>query len=118
VIGTTEPIPIGEIFNDVYILEKPQAYRRFDIARLQELQQDPEKLGEGKRTRGLRVVVSENAHRLYILGKPGAGKTTFMKYLVHQTIIAEELTKLPILITLRDWNPQSDIKNFSTVQIR
>ena len=27
-----------------------------------------------------------------------------MKYLVHQTIIAEELNKLPIFVTLRDWN--------------
>ena len=108
VIGTTEPISIGEIFTDVYILEKPQAYRRFDITRLQELQQEPDKLEEGNRTRGLKVVISENAHRLYILGKPGAGKTTFMRYLVHQTIIAYELDKLPIFITLRDWNPQSD----------
>ena len=49
VIGTTEPISIGEIFTDVYILEKPQAYRRFDITRLQELQQEPDKLEEGNR---------------------------------------------------------------------
>ena len=31
-----------------------------------------------------------------------------MRYLVHQTIIAYELDKLPIFITLRDWNPQSN----------
>jgi len=104
VIGTTEPIPIGEIFTDVFILEKPQAYRRFDIAHLQEIQGDPDKLGEGIRTRGLQVVVSKRGHRLYILGKPGAGKTTFLKYLVHQTIIADELGKLPIFVTLREWD--------------
>lgn len=104
VIGTTEPIPIGEIFTDVYILEKPLAYRRFDIARLQEIQDEPDKLTEGVRTRGLKVVISKNGHRLYILGKPGAGKTTFLKYLVHQTIIANEMNKLPIFITLRDWD--------------
>ena len=104
VIGTTEPIPIGEIFTDVYILEKPQAYRRFDINQLQDLQKEPEKLEDLKRTRGLKIVVSDKGHRLYILGKPGAGKTTFMKYIVHQTIIASELDKLPILVTLRDWN--------------
>lgn len=38
VIGTTEPIPIGDIFTDVYILEKPQAYNRFDITKLHEAQ--------------------------------------------------------------------------------
>lgn len=104
VIGTTEPIPIGDIYTDVYILDKPQAYRRFDIAHLHEIQNEPGKLGEGIRTRGLKVVVSKRGHRLYILGKPGAGKTTFLKYLVHQTIVASELDKLPIFVTLREWD--------------
>lgn len=108
VIGTTEPIPISDIFTDIYILDKPQAYHRFDITKLQEIQREPERLefglGNGKRTRGLKVVVSSRGKRLYILGKPGAGKTTFMKYLVHQTIIASELDKLPIFVTLREWN--------------
>ena len=104
VIGTTEPIPIGEIFTDVYILDKPQAYRRFDVTRLHEIQKEPGKLKGGKRERGLKIVVSARGHRLYILGKPGAGKTTFLKYLVHQTIVASELDKLPIFITLREWD--------------
>jgi len=117
VIGTTEPIPIGDIFTDVYILEQPQAYRRFDIAHLQELQDDPDSLGGGRRTRGLNVVVSRRGDRLYILGKPGAGKTTFMKYLVHQTIIANELDKLPIFVTLRDWDARNvDLIDFITQQ--
>ena len=111
VIGTTEPIPIGDIFTDVYILEKPQAYNRFDITKLHEAQKEPERFefgfGDGKRTRGLKIVVNESGHRLYILGKPGAGKTTFMKYLVHQTIIARELEKLPVFITLRDWDARN-----------
>lgn len=97
VISTTEPIPIGEIFTDVYILEKPQAYRRFAINQLQKLQQEPEYLEDEKRTRGLKIVVSDKGHRLYVLGKPDAGKTTFMKYLVSQKIVADELSKLPHL---------------------
>ena len=117
VIGTTEPIPIGDIFTDVYILEQPQAYRRFDIARLQEIQNDPDSLGDGRRTRGLNVVISRRGHRLYILGKPGAGKTTFMKYLVHQTIMADELDKLPIFVALRDWDAQNmELIDFITQQ--
>ena len=117
VIGTTEPIPIGEIFTDVYILDKPQAYRRFDMSHLQEIQDEPDKLGDGTRTRGLRVVVSRRGHRLYLLGKPGAGKTTFLKYLVHQTIITDELEKLPIFVTLRDWDaPKVQLIDFITQQ--
>jgi hypothetical protein len=117
VIGTTEPIPIGEIFTDVYILEKPQAYRRFDITHLHEIQDEPDNLSEGIRTRGLKVVVSKRGHRLYILGKPGAGKTTFLKYLVHQTIVADELGKLPIFVTLREWDAQHvELIDFVTQQ--
>ena len=113
VIGTRVPTPISEIFTDVYILDEPQAYQRFDVMKLHELQKEPENLGSGARERGLSVVVSERGHRLYILGKPGAGKTTFMKYLVHQTIIAGELNKLPIFITLRDWDAtNTDILDF------
>lgn len=106
IIGTTEPIPIANVFTDVFILEKPQAIQRFDISQLQKIQKEPEKLDAGKRIRGLKVVISQKGHRLYILGKPGAGKTTFMKYLVHQTITASELNKLPIFVTLRDWDAQ------------
>jgi len=117
IIGTTEPIPISDVFTDVFILEKPQAIQRFDISQLQKLQKEPKKLDSDKRIRGLRVVVNEKGHRLYILGKPGAGKTTFMKYLVHQTIEATELTKLPIFVTLRDWNAQqTDLITFIAKQ--
>ncbi|NUM47473.1 MAG: NACHT domain-containing protein [Anaerolineales bacterium] len=44
----------------------------------------------------------QKGHRLYILGKPGAGKTTFLKYLVHQTV-QEKLGRIPIFVTLKDW---------------
>ena len=117
VIGTTKPIPIGDIFTDVYILEKPQAYRRFEMMKLQVLQKEPEKLGYSKRERGLKIVIQDRGHRLYILGKPGAGKTTFMKYLVNQTIVADELNKLPIFVALRDWDARkTDILDFITKQ--
>jgi tRNA A37 threonylcarbamoyladenosine biosynthesis protein TsaE len=117
VIGTTEPIPIGDIFTDVYILKQPDAYRRFDFTKLHEIQEKPENLDDGERMRGLQVVISKNGHRLYILGKPGAGKTTFLKYLVHQTIVASELDKLPIFVTLRDWDSSNaKLMDFITSQ--
>jgi len=86
VIGTTEPVDLDNIFTDVYLLEKPEAYKRFDISKLNELQEEPEQLSDDKRLRGLQVVVQDRAHRLYILGKPGAGKTTFLNYLLRPTM--------------------------------
>ena len=102
VIGTTEPISLDNIFTDVYLLEKPQAFQRFDISRLKEIQIEPSQLKGSKRFKGLKVLVQKRGHRLYILGKPGAGKTTFLKYLVHQSLI-KELDKIPIFVTLKDW---------------
>ncbi len=102
VLGSTEPVNLEEIYTDVYILDKPLAYRRFDITQLHKLQLEPEKLDEIKRIPGLRMVLEKRGHRLYILGKPGAGKTTFLRYLVHQTLRAN-FDKIPIFIILKDW---------------
>ncbi|MBU0614036.1 NACHT domain-containing protein [Patescibacteria group bacterium] len=116
VLGSTEPIYLDEIFTDVFLLEKPQAFRRFDMTKISELQQEPEKLTNEKRLRGLQVVVQERGHRLYVLGKPGSGKTTFLKYLVHQTLEAQ-MDKIPILVTLRDWaSSKLDLLSFVTKQ--
>ncbi|HIE57605.1 MAG TPA: NACHT domain-containing protein, partial [Anaerolineales bacterium] len=117
IIGSTEPTPIGEIFTDVNMLNKPQASRYYDPTQLQQLQNEPERLRDGERKRGLDIVVEDRGHRLYILGKPGAGKTTFLKYLVQQTIAADELNKLPIFVTLREWDArETDILDFITKQ--
>lgn len=102
VLGTTEPKSLDDLFTDVNILEKPQAFRRYDLTQLHELQKEPEKLWHAERTPGLRVVVQDRGHRLYIMGGPGAGKTTFLRYLVHQTM-NEDWGKIPIFITIKEW---------------
>ncbi len=82
VLGTTEPKEFDEIFTDVNIIKKPRSFERFDITQIHKLQREPDQLEKEERIPGLRVVVQGRGHRLYILGKPGAGKTTFLKYLV------------------------------------
>ncbi len=108
IIGTNEPIAISDIYTDVYVLDRPQAYRRYDIAQLHKLQEEPEILNDTERLRGLSIVLQNRGHRLYVLGKPGAGKTTFLKYLIHQTIESPVINKIPIFVTLKDWT-SSDI---------
>jgi len=107
VIGTATPIPIDDIYTDVFVSEKPQAYRHFDMAKLPDAQSEPKKPDDEKRIPGLKVILLRKGHRLFILGKPGAGKTTFLKYLVHHSMVAGELDKLPIFITTREWDAQN-----------
>src|SRR4029077_20029388 len=41
--------------------------------------------------------------RLFLLGKPGAGKTTLMKWLVIRSATGD-LDKTPIFVTLKEWS--------------
>lgn len=83
VIGRGE-LKLENIFTDVYILDKPLAYLRHNIRALQEEGVDYFRLAHDTRIRsqkrydGLALVGS--GKNLYILGKPGAGKTTFLRH--------------------------------------
>jgi len=99
VLGKPEPMTLEGLFTDVFILDKPTAYYRFDIT---QLRADPELLERGERQHGLDLVKQVENNRLFILGKPGAGKTTFLKYLTLQAIKGE-IKKIPIFVSLKEW---------------
>ena len=85
----SEPMPLEGLFTDVYILDKLTAFHP-----------DSELLKGKKRQHGLDVV--KNHNRLFIWGKPGAGKTTFLKYLTLQAIKGN-IQKIPLFVSLRKW---------------
>ncbi|MFH7243925.1 MAG: NACHT domain-containing protein [Spirulina sp.] len=108
VLDMEQPIGLGDIYTSVNILEKISGRRRLG---LEELLQDgdPENfdrfwLGQvrHKRIPGLRAV--EEHRQLMILGKPGAGKTTFMKRLA---IFCNEgdfqPQRVPVFVTLKEY---------------
>lgn len=116
VLGSLEPVALDDIFTDVHILDKPLAFRRFNIEELSKAQINPDQFKIENRTPAIRVIQREFGHRLYILGKPGAGKTTFMKFLVRFSIQGK-LQKIPIFITLKDWADSGvEIKDFIAQQ--
>ena len=100
IMGMAEPVPLDDIFTDAYMLDKPTAFGRFDIERLKQLSADPDKPPQSERINGLRLVKEKG--NLFILGKPGAGKTTFLKYVALQAA-EQNIDKIPIFITLKHW---------------
>ncbi len=100
--GDSAPTPLDGIFTDIYILEKTLASRRYSIEKLKECESTL--YGhEVKRNNGIELVKKSNSKRLFILGKPGAGKTTFLKYITLQAVKGE-LPKTPIFISLYEWS--------------
>lgn len=102
ILGSSADVPLGNLFTQVYILDKPTARYRHDIEELRkqsreynEFQRQP-----GQRRHGLDLV--KQGQNLFILGKPGAGKTTFLKYITVQAA-RKQLPRIPIFVSLNQW---------------
>ncbi|MHC5938892.1 NACHT domain-containing protein [Nostoc sp.] len=108
VLDMTQPIGLNDIYTSVNILEKITGQQRLGIDEfLQHCKsQDFDLFGlnriTAKRVPGLEAV--EKYSKLMILGKPGAGKTTFLKYLAIQCIGGEfQAERVPIFVTLKNF---------------
>lgn len=106
VLDMNQPIDLDKIYTHVNILEKitgrnrreltellpevsPDKFERFSLSPVRE-----------KRVPGLEAV--EKHSKLMILGKPGAGKTTFLKHLAMQCLGGKfQANHVPIFITLK-----------------
>ncbi|WP_300422051.1 MULTISPECIES: NACHT domain-containing protein [unclassified Nostoc] len=108
VLDITQPIGLNDIYTSVNILEKITGQQRLGINELfQECtKEDFDRFTltriTAKRVPGLEAV--EKYSKLMILGKPGAGKTTFLKYLAIQCIGGEfQAERVPIFVTLKNF---------------
>jgi predicted NACHT family NTPase len=109
VLDMTHPIGLSDIYTEVNILEKILGRRQLEIAQLAQLlegcnRENFDRFGLGqvteKRVPGLDAV--KQYSKLMILGKPGAGKSTFLKRVATQCNQGEFLANcVPIFITLK-----------------
>lgn len=100
ILGKPEPVRLENIYTDVYTLDKITALQRFDITKLQN---DPDAIKNKQiRQHGLELVKDGRLKRLYILGKPGAGKTTFLRYIALKASLGE-IQRIPIFVSLKEW---------------
>jgi predicted NACHT family NTPase len=107
ILDMTQPIDSGAIYTDVNILERVAGKTRREITEMMtdcEVEEfDRFSLGSvQKRVEGLKAVLDKQ--QLIILGRPGAGKTTFLKRLAIQCLNEDFLgDRLPIFVTLKEF---------------
>ena len=109
VLDMEQDIALGEIYTDVNILENLTAKQRIGLEELHCLFNselaDFERLGWGKAQKRVSGLEAVQGHRkLMIWGKPGAGKTTFLKYIAMECL-AERLGTdcFPIFLSLKEF---------------
>ncbi|MDF0554057.1 NACHT domain-containing protein [Kamptonema sp. UHCC 0994] len=118
-LDVAHPVEIGRLYVDVNVLDEPTSYKRLEINDLLEgrdYRQDFDRFGLSKvqqRVPGLQAVIDHP--KLMVLGKPGAGKTTFLQHVVIECNNGNLLPdKVPILIKLRDFvSKAKKTENFS-----
>jgi len=109
--GVDRPVPLGDLFVDVYILETLSSSRMSELDDLwQDFSKNPsyrsfDRIGLGReqeRVPGLEVV--EKNTNLMVVGKPGSGKTTYLQRVVTECNAGKlQAHRIPVLIRLRDF---------------
>jgi predicted NACHT family NTPase len=108
VLDMSHPIDLNAIYTAVNILEKITGRRRLEYAQLLQtcsLENFDRFSLSGIQEQGVPGLNAVNKYsKLMILGKPGAGKTTFLKHLAIQCIEGAFKKELvPLFITLKDF---------------
>lgn len=108
ILDMSHPVDVKDLYIDVNILEQITGRRHKRIEEfLQECElENFDRFGFGniveERIAGIKAV--EKYKKLILLGKPGAGKTTFLKHLAIQCNEGRfEQDRVPIFITLKDF---------------
>ena len=109
--SVSQPVPVDKIYIDLNVLEQVSCSRHFSDWRGEYEpgnRQDFDRLGLGqvqqKRVEAISVV--KKYAKLLVLGKPGAGKTTFLKSLAVKCIQPEEeffADLVPLFVTLPEF---------------
>lgn len=106
VLGMREPVPLKSLYVRANILEKISARAGLRPEELAEFFDfDRRTFGKKSETVDGEIIVNR-LQKFIVLGKPGAGKTTYLKFLTLMMLDPTSQIKrrrLPIFVTLREW---------------
>jgi len=108
VLDMSQPIGLNDIYTNVNILEKICGRQRLEVAELLKVcvadEFERPNLGRIVEDRVLGVEAVNKYSKLVVLGKPGAGKTTFLKHIAIQCSSGQlQADLVPIFIALKDF---------------
>lgn len=106
-LDINHPVAIEQIYIDVNILEQIASQQWLDISEIGNIApEDVDRFGLGKiaESQILGMQAVEKYRKLRVLGKPGGGKSTFLKYLASQCNQSNfAADQVPVFIKLRDF---------------
>lgn len=110
IFGMSNPINLRDIYTRVRILDRITATQRSTVEDLEkDFDHERREFGISRKTRdGIDVV--NRTPRLVVQGKPGAGKSTFLKYVALQAadgVLAKK--RIPIFVSLRDLSTSNEL---------
>ncbi len=106
VLGMSRPVPLESLYVRANILEKITARMGMSVEELEKcFERDSRTFGERIKPVDGEEILNQ-FQKFIVLGKPGAGKTTYLKYLT--LVMLSQYSKikhrrLPIFVTLREW---------------
>ncbi|MEW6737140.1 MAG: NACHT domain-containing protein [Acidobacteriota bacterium] len=105
VLGMREPMLLRNIYTRVNILEKITAQQRISLDELEQyFDRDRRGFGIARETKEGNEIVN-TLSKFIVLGKPGAGKTTFLRYTILQAADgALKEQRVPVFISLKQWS--------------
>jgi len=104
ILGMSKPVKLTDLYINVYFLNELTKKKVTSIKQLEDLldQRLYESIDISKRQSGLKAI-NDNDY-VTVLGKPGAGKTTFLKHIALSCMRDNpKIKKIPIYISLNDF---------------